>query len=113
MLLLPLLLLLHLSPSEHDYTESNLRFEHFKGADRTMLRALSTCNRLDAHLVLVTRAVCGQTNSPCYGYKRRRCWGSDDDDDSGPQTMGEVRAVLLLLCCLVLFVYCDGCKRRR
>jgi len=80
--------------AEHQYTEANLRFEHLKGADRAMARALSTCAAIDAHLVLVTRRVSGTTTSPWGGRKRnKRCRWYDDfeDEDEGPHTMGEVR----------------------
>lgn len=66
--------------AEHEYTEANLAFEHLKGTDRAMARALSTCRALDAHLVLVTRRVTGGTDSPCC-YKRRRWYDDDEDSD--------------------------------
>jgi hypothetical protein len=100
-----------LSSTEHHYTEANLPFEHLKGADRAMLRALRICRALDAHLVLVTRRVCGGTDSPYYGYgrggyKRRRCWGSDGEEEeeeeyegTGHHTMGEVRSEVLVSLC--------------
>jgi hypothetical protein len=82
--------------AEHQYTEANLSFEHLKGNDRAMARALSTCPGIDAHLVLVTHTVSGgaEWEGDC-GCKRRRwydCAGySDSDDDPGRRhTMTEV-----------------------
>ncbi len=75
--------------AEHQYTESNLRFEHLKGTDRAMARALSTCPGFDAHLVLITRTVHGSTYPPCNYHKRWRGYYSDDEDD-GDHTMDEV-----------------------
>jgi hypothetical protein len=91
--------------AEHEYTESSLRFEHLKGADRAMVRALSTCRGFDAHLVLVTRTVSGETDSPINYHKRRRCYwdGEDDydeadeDEDARVHTIGEVRIGFRLL----------------
>lgn len=60
-----------------------------------MVRALSVCRGFDAHLVLVTRTVSGETDSPITYHKRRRCyWDEDDegeDEDEGGHTIGEVR----------------------
>jgi hypothetical protein len=56
-----LLLLLPALFTEHQYSEANLRFEHLKGSDRAMARALSSCPGLEANLVLVTRTVTGGT----------------------------------------------------
>jgi hypothetical protein len=52
---------LHGVTAEHQYTESNLRFEQLKGKDKGTLLALSACPDLDAHLVLITRTVTGST----------------------------------------------------
>lgn len=79
--------------AEHQYTEANLSFEHLKGNDRAMARALSTCPGIDAHLVLVTRTVCGAAEYSGCGYKRRR-WYDDDsessDDEAAHHDMVEV-----------------------
>jgi len=110
--------------ADHKYTESNLRFEHLKGADRAMARLLSTCSGFDAHLVLVTRTVSGEAGDPYnpYNYfKRHRCPYSDydyDSDDFGEDeseeesedeicygsghTMGMVGAKYLLVECLAV-----------
>lgn len=89
----------HCCTAEHKYTESNLCFEHLKGADRALVRAMSTCRGLEAHLVLVTRKVSGTAESSGWGCRyKRRCYYDDDDeeeeeedsDDEGPHTMADV-----------------------
>jgi hypothetical protein len=70
-----------------------LSFEHLKGNDRAMARALSTCPGIDAHLVLVTQTVSGDAEYSGCGYKRRR-WYDDDsesEDHGGHHAMVEVR----------------------
>jgi hypothetical protein len=44
-------------PPEHEYTEANLRFEHLKGRDRHLARALSSSRDFEVHLALVQRTI--------------------------------------------------------
>lgn len=83
--------------TEHEYTDANLSFEHLKGTDRGMARALATCPGFDAHLVLVTRTVSGgaEWSGGC-GYRRRR-WYEDsesEEDEGGHHEMTDVSVEL-------------------